>query len=376
MSDKTIDILMFGMNRTGKSSILASMMGSFKEVARDTNFNLTATDTTSQIVDSKLIKLRNVFDEYWGMDSFTIDESPSAGFDEYMFTVTYKNKLKEQKLADLRFHDYAGEFLLANEKKSELEGKEFENAKASLTEKIRKASIIMVAVDTVHLMEEGGKFSSVYHKPKILKNMIGTSGFIDDANNDPKMVLFVPLKCEKYYYENRMEEVTQKVEKEFGELIDYLTKDNLKNRITIAVTPILTMGAIAFDHFGRDENGKVIRQKIQGQPNNLRPQSVYYKFVGKKKFSPRYCEQPVLYALSFVVNSAKKAQETNKLKKGSNLIRNTILIAMFSYVFAAIYLVVWLLMRSKEFNKDYDSISDNLKKTGDGYEILQNPLDL
>lgn len=359
MSDKTIHILMIGARRTGKSSVLASMINSFNAVARNTNFHLTADKTTSSFIDGKLIDLREEFDAHWGEESFTIDEKPTLNPDAYVFTMSYQDKKKEQEIAALEFHDIAGE--------------DVDNQETA--EQIKRAGVLLVAVDTVHLMEEEGRFSSVFHKSMQLKNIIATAGFADDDESmEPKMVLFVPLKCEKYYDEHRMDEVAARVEEEFRSLIDYLTKPNFQGRITIGIAPILTMGSIAFDHFGRDEDGKVIRQKIQGKQDNMRPAYVYYKFVGDKTFRPQYCEQPVLYILSFVVASAKKARETAK-KKG-NLFFNAVKFVAFFYLFGAIYLALWFLQRNKEFKAAYEKISINLKKVGDGYKMLQNPLNM
>lgn len=359
MSDRTIHILMIGARRTGKSSVLASMINSFKAVARDTNFHLTADANTSSFIDDKLINLREEFDKHWGEETFTIDEMPTANPDDYVFTVSYRDKKKDREITTLEFHDIAGE---------DIDNKE-------TAAQVKRAGVLLVAVDTVHLMEEEGRFSSVFHKSMQLKNIVATAGFADDEKDaEPKMVLFVPLKCEKYYEEHRIDDVVLRVEEEFRSLIEYLTKPNFRNRITVAITPILTMGSLAFDHFGRDEAGKVIRQKVQGKQDNMRPAKVYYKLIGDKMFRPQYCEQPVLYILSFVVASAKKAKETAK-KKGNAVFKAIKFAAMF-YLFGAIYLALWFLQRNKEFTAAYDKISINLKKNGDGYKILQNPLNM
>lgn len=357
MADKSIHILMIGARRTGKSSVLASMINSFKSVAENTNFYLTADTNTSNLISKKLIKLHEVFGKHMGEKRFTLDEDPTPEHDTYTFTVSYQEKKKTQKVATLVFHDIVGEKV----------------GSAETAALIKKAGVLLIAVDTVHLMEEGGAFSSVFHKPMEIKNAIATSGFTDDTKRmEPKMVLFVPLKCEKYYNEGRMREVVDQIngEKGFKSLITYLTNENFKERITVAVTPILTMGALAFDDFGRDEDGKVKRQKIQGQAN-LRPAAVYYKFIGNK-FSPKYCEQPVLYILGFVMASAQKAREESQTmgKMIFDLARHVV---MF-YLFGVIYLGVWSLMKSKKFKEDYTLLAGKLKKSGDGYKILQNPL--
>lgn len=176
-----------------------------------------------------------------------------------------------------------------------------------------------------------------------------------------------------------MNEVAEQVKKEFQSLIEYLTKPNLRERITVAITPILTMGSLAFDHFGVDEGGKVIRQQVCGNQADRRPAYVYYKFIGDKTFRPQYCEQPVLYILSFVVNSAKKAEAEAKAKKKKHPLLGLAFDAVkycFLWGLSPVIAIIWMLADSADFKDSYEKISVNLKKRGDGYTILQNPLSM
>ena len=353
MADKTMHVLMFGARRAGKSSVLASMIGSFQEVARDTGFLLKADANTSAFIDSKHIGLKDIFDEYWGQEQFTLDENPTLNPDTYTFTVSYRNKHRSREIATMVFHDIPGEELTSEE----------------TAERIRQSSILLVAVDTIHLMEENGKYSSVFHKPMPLKSAIENAGFTDETNKpSPKMVLFIPLKCEKYYAEGQMNEVARRVEREFRSLIEFLTKPAFQSRVTVGITPILTMGSLAFDSFGRDETGRVLRQKPAG-----RPQYVYYRFIGDKLFQPRYCEQPVLYILAFLVNSSKKVQE--RLRESP--MRSAVPLALaLPPIYLIAYLIGWMLLRSKRFSEAYSRITSHLKKDENGYKMLQNPLNL
>lgn len=356
---KTVHILMIGAHRTGKSSVLASMINSFQMVAENTGFHLDADKNTRLFIDSKLINLRDVVSEHMGQRRFTIDADPTSGQDAYTFTVSYQEKKQKQKVAMLVFHDIAGEDVGSDDT-------------AAL---IQKSGVLLIAVDTVHLMEENGAYSSVFHKPSVIKNAIARAGFTADTKKmEPKMVLFVPLKCEKYYKEGRLQEVVEQIqgEKGFKSLIDYLKSPNFQDRITVAVTPILTMGAVAFDSFGRGEDGKVIRQQVQGQAN-LRPAQVFYKFIADT-FSPKYCEQPVLYILGFVVASAQKVRK--EAETAGKMIFDAIKRGVLIYLFGWLYLGIWLLMKSTTFKKDYTVLAGQLKKSGDGYKILQNPLNL
>lgn len=74
------------------------------------------------------------------------------------------------------------------------------------------------------------------------------------------MILFVPLKCEKYYNqrklsEDRMEELNVKVKKAYEKLITFITQGENKDRYECAIAPIFTLGNARFNRFaGNDTN--------------------------------------------------------------------------------------------------------------------------
>lgn len=100
---------------------------------------------------------------------------------------------------------------------------------------------------------------------------------------------------------------------------------------------------------------------------------MYYRFIGDKLFRPRYCEQPVLYILAFLVNSSKKVQE--RLRESP--MRSAVPLALaLPPIYLIAYLIGWMLLRSKRFSEAYSRITSHLKKDENGYKMLQNPLNL
>ena len=109
--------------------------------------------------------------------------------------------------------------------------------------------------------------------------------------NGEKLVLLVPLKCERYFFEQRMDKVLSRIETVYSELIA-LFKQN--GRIACAVTPILTLGGVEFDHIMKE--GGTIPLTVEGCPKE-----VVYRFRGDKpKYNPVFCVQPLYYMLSFL----------------------------------------------------------------------------
>jgi hypothetical protein len=167
------------------------------------------------------------------------------------------------------------------------------------------------------------------------------------SNKDEKLILFVPLKCEKYMFEKRMNEVANAVKTAYKALISDI-QNNYGDRMACAVTPILTLGGVLFSDFGRNTNGI----SVNGLDNC--PDTVNYTFNrNSPNYNPLFCIQPLYYLLSFVTKQYKSGQSgsvINQLK--SNL--------------------ALLFSSDTDFFKEVENLSDNIKTTGEGYYIIHN----
>lgn len=389
MASQDINILMYGMRRTGKSSVLASMIGQFKEAAGGTPLQITPTASTATVMRTKLVALEKTFydADYLRQPSFLFrgdaeDDptfTPTYEINPYHFDLTYREGEAIENVAKLTFWDVPGEIYHSSQD---------QNAMDEVADKMRLCNILVVAVDTVHLLEENGKYFQSFHSPRILSNLINLH-WNAEKETGPKMVLFVPLKCEKYYWRTKngessltMKEVNQKIKEKFALPLDTLKK--IGGSVVVAITPILTMGSVEFDYFGRDEKGEIELQPVMGMKGAKKPAKVYYRFTHDRNFSPLYCEQPVLYVLSFVINSTKRLREMEderiaKEKKSSLfklLFKGVVLGVAFGAVAAVIYLAGAKLLGNKKVMTAYEKISVRLKKAGDGYEIIRDPLGL
>lgn len=182
---------------------------------------------------------------------------------------------------------------------------------------------------------------------------------LKDESSYIKMVLFVPLKCERYLNDGKMDEVCKKTEEAYSSLISYLQQNKMKYEV--AVTPIFTLGGAEFSYFERDDETK----RILLNKEYKTPEKAVYSFpdMSVRKPSPKYCEQPLIYLLEYLMNLAAY-KEWAKYQKGTWMEK------------AIIKLNGWLfnVATMESFSdKGYD-ILDYLKKTGDGYHIIQNPM--
>lgn len=349
-----IQIMMLGARRVGKTSILASIINEFNEVTKSTNLSLSK-EGGAKAIDDALNTMKGYFlNSHKLYEPLTIDSNATRGFDKFDLRLDIVGK-KNVKPRRIRFLDCAGEWINNYKNKEEIQ------------EQIEKSSIIIIAIDSVLLMEKDGKFQ-FQNCAENVTNFIKQNMIPDDRLNKHKMILFIPLKCEKYFYQNkdeqskyfgtRMDSLCSRVKEEYSDLFGFLSKPQNKPIFTVAILPILSLGGIEFFEFtdAAERTKEITSEMIQ------------YCYCEPNKFAPKNCAQPLLYALMFEQKKIdgdyyKKAyKEANKKR--------------FSAVF-----IEWL-QDKKNRAKDVDYISelkkleDKLVKNGDGYEIIQDPLGL
>ncbi len=365
----TFNILMFGSRRTGKSSILASMIDSFEKINESTQnkIKLEATEDTKPLLKKKKMHLSEIFDKHkdCGGQPFYIDENLNDNSYEYEFKITADGSEDSHMIV---FKDIPGEWLMTEAKKKELDSD------------VAKSQIIIIAIDTPHLMEENGDFNNSFNVTSQVSNFLNNP---KDNKDIPRMILFVPIKCEKYYHEGRMDEVNSEIKKQYNLLFKNFATPPKKELYTVAITPILTLGGIVFHDFERDSDGDVL---IINNPNipslAYRPQMTYYRFYDKAPFfAPKYCEQPVLYLLKFIlkIEGMTTVEECDRDRSLFDLIFETvgtILGSAFAILFRDFKWLaeMWTdLFRDKELIKRAVTLSESIKVENDGYEIIQNP---
>lgn len=277
-------VCMMGPRSVGKTTILTAVFCDTQEnLGVHTELLLQAEGDTSAQLTDKQHYLEAIF-----VNRTLITDRPVAGLAASStvntFDFVFGLKGKEPRI-ELEIKDFPGEFVL--DKPEEV--KQF----------INESSAILVAIDTPHLMEEEGDFCEAKNKPSVI-----TRFFKEQKNIGEKLILFVPLKCERYYYENRMDEVLSRVEMVYADLIADFKKNE---KVACAVTPILTLGDVELDQFKKTEG-------IVGVDVNECPTKVLYRFKGDNpKYNPAYCVQPLYYTLSFLASQYGRAKRNRKI---------------------------------------------------------------
>lgn len=289
--DPDIQVMMLGARRVGKTSVLASMVNQFNNVTANTNLVLTKENGGKEI-DKAYDSMNRYFlgDPKAYETVQNMDTDATTGFDFFDLRLSIANK-KEIKPRKIRFKDCAGEWI----------SNYSDNPK--IAEEIEKSDVIIIAIDSVLLMEERGKFNhqnAVQNVTNFIKENMNPA---DNVNNH-KMVLFVPLKCEKYYwqhldkesrfYNKRMESLNKAIKEAYADLLAFFAKPNNKPHFDVAILPIITIGGIEFYEFKETKN-----------PNEILTDEIIYAYSKEPKFVPKYCDMPLVYTLLFEYNKIR-----------------------------------------------------------------------
>lgn len=277
---------MMGPRAVGKTTILTAIFHNTNESIAQTKLKFVPDADTMARMNVCRNEINGIFEE-----GKSVVDRPSAGISSTssVNVFHYEFGLKgKQTAVGLEIKDFPGEFINGGLHSGEVD------------QFIVESNAVLIAIDTPHLMEEDGKYNDAKNMSRIICDYFKSNVNVDDE----KLILFVPLKCEKYYYEHRMDEVNAKVKEAYKELIDFL-KD--KEQIAVAITPILTIGGIEFDDFSRSASGNILTN-----PSGL-PDETHYKFYKPSpKLKPLYCVQPLYYILSYVT-----AQYADNQSKGN-----------------------------------------------------------
>ena len=297
MSDINVKIMMFGGRRCGKTSIIAAMRKCFSTALAKSDLTISVSDPeTMNLLEEKTAEIEGYFrNKHRGM---TVDSSGSATSELSEYKLWLSLKTKKGRIG-LNMIDYPGEWFVKRDS-------DYAYHQEILADKMRQSNIIMIAVDTPFLMEQNngsdspddiGQYNWRRNYCDHLANMI--KEHFSEKSYFPKMIMFVPLKCETYYDKGQMELVKDRIKIAYKEVFDFVSGSNQCN-YEVIIAPILTFGnkTMRFSRFERDKETKEIIVDAQtGVPSQCK-----YLFVDMNcKYHPTFCEQPLLYSLAYML---------------------------------------------------------------------------
>ena len=336
-----LKVLMMGGQRAGKTSMLAGLIetmthGKVKDIIDVKDI------TESKPASLKLIKsiecLKwNLLSSYG--KTYLIDEEKSGEFEEFMLEISIPNT--DNKMS-IQFSDVSGEYYDMGRTHDE-----------EVRKRVKEYDVFLIAIDTPNLME------AINPDNKLCNEAINNSynhvndiytflSEIDDKDGaDAKLVIFVPLKCEKWAKEGKINQVVERVKTVYKPSLHALSQ---YTNAEVDIMPIQTVGNIVFQEQakamscvingttqrkcaiinkktqvrfedGTVENIDLAKHRFQEDSNSvIREHSSlvvpnsWFTTIGKE-YEPRNCDQLAFYILQFYLAKVLFAKEVENLKE-------------------------------------------------------------
>ena len=320
----TLKIMMIGGRRCGKTTILSKIKQHFNEVLHHGSDDAVKNDLLSLIPPTgEITKLNNaqdcINDLFSSVENcyqeFAIDENAS---NDKTVTTFKLNPLKGNGSMLLEFTDIPGEWC------SYIEGYSEKNHMEDVKKLIINSNVIIIAIDTPSLFELDGIHADYYNRINDINELFrdAFAGETFTKQESQKMILFVPLKCEKYIVKDngnidveQQNLVCTKVERYYRSMIGNF--ESYPNNITMAILPIVTIKEVEWArYFSLNKNTGEIgviynnnglpKKFVYGNPimlcSKFRFKPDLYDDVadGNKESQSLYCEQPLVYSLVFL----------------------------------------------------------------------------
>lgn len=286
---QNLHISMLGAQGTGKSSLLASMYQTFKKNAGELGFIMkpASTEDSTQLSE----KHEEMLEHLHGVSGTDNAGSPTEVASEQVLDLGFlKNNVPDYWLK-LHFWDFPGGWLLDN--------------RDAVVEQLNKSDVILIAIDTPSLVfdDKHGNYQ-LWHEKKNRPHAIADI-FMEIDLSKPKLILFVPIKCETWHISTKGSElIADQVRKGYDGLIASL---KMYADVTVATTPVQTLGNYLWSY----RVSKTVKNKVTLQDKFV-PFNVDVN--GNAEYSPREIDQSLIYTLSFMAKQVRENLTHNQTK--------------------------------------------------------------
>lgn len=380
-----INVFMMGGRRCGKTTVLALIREHFNKVLHheenEGNDLLRLVGEKGEItnLNDALDALACYFNgDYDPYTDFPVDDNQST---DTTTTVLKLSPISGKDSLRITFRDVPGEWFSTPEHIEDIQNW------------IHEAQVLILAVDTPSLFAENGFYTEYYNRIKNISDTIegALSGDYIASPLSHKMLLIVPLKCENIIIDKNgdistdgMERVKEKVKEQYAELIDRFKQDPYREKMTMAILPISTIREMRWHKFGCILDGKeasIFRDN--GEPRRFdlhydaqnHPFSIYrfrspvlFDMAVRNGSQSYYCEQPMIYTLVYLMRYVAW------LKHGAP--RWWEKIPLFGKLVKMLTSLFNLFSDNSCYEVELQRLRTKKMKRRNGFEILQNPLDI
>ena len=289
-----LKITMLGARGVGKTTLLTAMYEQFESNIGNTNLQLTPDDESAAILQDRLIELKSLVDVFEARGRVGIQGTEAMAGPESLRSFSFGlGKKGEAPSLNLRFYDYPGGYHATHASKEE---KEF------VKKILQESTAVIIPIDAPSLMEKNGKFHEKINRPQQIKALFNAAY---QNLNSPRLVIFAPVKCEKYLKNNKTaKELLEKVKQEYAPLLEHFNSPSLNSWVASVITPVQTVGSVIFS-----------RMQVDSENN---PHFYFRKTRHDAQYSPVDSEQPLRYLLRFLL----KLHLDSRQWKYFNFLRN------------------------------------------------------
>jgi hypothetical protein len=271
-----INITMLGPSRVGKTSLLASLYYTTPDVVRGTNLSLAPDIETEDVLMDCVGKLKNLAN----YKEFSTNEGIEGDQAERSFY--FKLGLVGRPPAlQLHFQDYPGGWI-KRVQDSAHDSIELNQVKQF----IRDSVAILIPIDTPALFaidtEECDRINQISTVSNLIEDVFNASL---QSNSLPRLLILVPLKCERYMRSKEdSSQIQGLVRERYKRLLTYVNQPDLLTRIAVVLTPVQTTGNIVFSY------------------PDPKDRSYQYRPINDEiPFSPQDADQPLRYLMRFLL---------------------------------------------------------------------------
>jgi hypothetical protein len=260
---KELKITMLGGRGVGKTSILTALYEQFASTIGKVGLQLTPDDESINLLQTRLEQLKALLDDFEATGGLEGDENPQS----FKFDLGKKAARPSLKLV---FQDFPGGYLNQNP----------QFVKQAMTDCIA----VLIAIDAPALMEARSKWNEMINKPKQITNFFQQT-YVE--LQEPRLVIFVPVRCEKYLQnEKDANDLLHQIKDKYAELLELFNSENLRNKVVCVVTPVQTVGTVVFSRI---------------EEKDKRPYFHFRKISHDAEYKPQDSDQALLYILSFIL---------------------------------------------------------------------------
>jgi len=276
--NKELKITMLGASGVGKTTLLASMYEQFGATTEQANLHLQPDIETAAILERYLGQLKSLTYEFRADErNKGIRGTAATAGPESLPSYIFDLGRKEKPFLRLLFRDYPGGYILPGD----VAGRRF------VHKLLRECAVVIIAIDTPAIMELNGRWHPLRNRPDEILSLFRDAY---ENLNEPKLVIFAPVKCETYAKdEASAENLIWRIKNKYAPLLEFLQQPIRADKVAVVTTPVQTLGCVVF-------------WKIEVENFN-KPRFFFRKTSFDAKYSPQDSEQLLRYLLRFLLNA-------------------------------------------------------------------------